>query len=82
MTVEIKDGCRRSYLSTDRNHFQADPSLRWAHMSFCWFCRALAHFEHYFLGITPERTAFICIHGIREVSTGPPQKLMYVLRLI
>ena len=24
---------------------QADLSLRWAHMSFCWFCRAAAHLE-------------------------------------
>ena len=23
---------------------QTDLSLRWAHMSFCWFCRAAAHF--------------------------------------
>ena len=22
---------------------QTDLSLRWAHMPFCWFCRALAH---------------------------------------
>ena len=22
---------------------QADPSLCWAHMSFCWFCHAVAH---------------------------------------
>ena len=22
---------------------QADPSLRWAHMSFCWFCHDAAH---------------------------------------
>ena len=24
ITVRIKDGCRRPYLSTDRNHFRAD----------------------------------------------------------
>ena len=24
---------------------QTDLSLRWAHMPFCWFCRAAAHFQ-------------------------------------
>ena len=24
---------------------QTDPSLRWTHGSFCWFCRAAAHME-------------------------------------
>ena len=24
---------------------RADLSLRWTHMSFCWFCRVLAHFK-------------------------------------
>ena len=26
---------------------QADLSLRWAHMPFCWFCRATAHIVFY-----------------------------------
>ena len=26
---------------------QADLSLRWAHMSFCWFCHAAAHFSNH-----------------------------------
>ena len=28
------------FLHTDT---QADLSLRWAHMPYCWFCRAAAH---------------------------------------
>ena len=27
---------------SDWTDSQADLSLRWAHMSFCWFCHALA----------------------------------------
>ena len=27
---------------------QPDVSLRWAHMSFCWFCRAAAHIMNLF----------------------------------
>ena len=27
---------------------QADLSLRWAHMSFCWFCHEAAHFSNYY----------------------------------
>ena len=26
---------------------QADLSLRWAHISFCWFCRVVAHFHNF-----------------------------------
>ena len=28
---------------------QADLSLRWAHMPFCWFCHEAAHFSRNFL---------------------------------
>ena len=28
---------------------QADLSLRWAHMPFCWFCHEAAHFSKYTL---------------------------------
>ena len=28
---------------------QADLNLRWAHMSFCWFCHAAAHLVHWSL---------------------------------
>ena len=31
--------------SEDYDHAQADLSLCWAHMSFCWFCRVAAHFS-------------------------------------
>ena len=27
---------------------QADLSLRWAHMPYCWFCRDAAHITNYF----------------------------------
>ena len=30
---------------------QADLSLRWPHMSFCWFCHAASHIT---VGITPK----------------------------
>ena len=26
---------------------QADLSFRWAHMSFCWFCCAVAHIQSF-----------------------------------
>ena len=31
-------------LRSDWANVQADLSLRWAHMSFCWFCCAVAHY--------------------------------------
>ena len=30
--------CAQQRLRSDRAHAQADLSLRWAHMPFCWFC--------------------------------------------
>ena len=30
-----------NFLQADREDSDADLSLRWAQMSFCWFCRAL-----------------------------------------
>ena len=33
---------------TGRVHAQADPSLRWVHMSFCGFCRVAGHFFFFF----------------------------------
>ena len=42
----------RSFLHVDSGTAQSDLSLRWAHMSFSLFCRAVAHlprglFHHY-----------------------------------
>ena len=35
-----------SFLQVDsEDSDQADPSLRWAHMPFCWFCHEAAHFD-------------------------------------
>ena len=34
--------CGQQRLWSDWANAQADPSLRWAHRSFCWFCRAAA----------------------------------------
>ena len=36
--------CAQRRLWSDWADAQADLSLRWAHMPFCWFCHALAHF--------------------------------------
>ena len=33
-------------LRSDWADAQADLSLRWAHMSVCWFCYEAAHFDH------------------------------------
>ena len=35
--------CGQQRLWSDWADAQADLSLRWAHMPFCWFCHALAH---------------------------------------
>ena len=32
-------------LGSDYVDAQADPSLRWAHRSFCWFCCVVAHLK-------------------------------------
>ena len=34
---------------------QADLSLCWSHRSYCWFCRALAHF------ISPQKLRHFCL---------------------
>ena len=36
--------CGQRRLLSDWADAKADLRLRWAHMPFCWFCRALAHF--------------------------------------
>ena len=36
--------CRQRRLWSDWTDAQTDLSLRWAYMSFCWFCHAVAHF--------------------------------------
>ena len=40
---------------SDRADVQADLRLRWAHMSFCWFCRALAQM---IFTIAPDKSLF------------------------
>ena len=35
--------CGQRRLWSDRADAQADMSLRWAHISFCWFCHKAAH---------------------------------------
>ena len=39
----ITSSCRQWRLWSDWVDTHADLRLRWAHRSFCWFCRALAH---------------------------------------
>ena len=34
--------CRQQSLRSDWADVQADPSLRWVHMPFCWFCHDMA----------------------------------------
>ena len=36
-------------LWSDWTDAQADLSIRWAHMPFCWFCREAAHISSEFL---------------------------------
>ena len=38
--------CGQRILWSDWVDAKADLSLRWAHRSFCWFCRAAAHFRN------------------------------------
>ena len=35
---------------------QVDLSLRWAHISFCWFCRAAAHYKIQLMDRGPQLT--------------------------
>ena len=41
--------CGQRRLTSDCADAQADPSLRWPHRSFCWFCHAQSQFYLIFL---------------------------------
>ena len=45
--------------SSDWVDIQADLSLRWAHMPFCWFCHEAAHVSKYLLSFFDAM--YICI---------------------
>ena len=54
------------FLHVDREHWsdwvdaQADLSLRWAHMSFCWFCHAPAQMINHIIQILGQ--IFCCLN--------------------
>ena len=51
-------------LSIERTtNAQADLSLRWAHMSSCWFCRAVAHLVNSVF----SRTNLYCSFALTEI---------------
>ena len=47
------------WLWSDWADAQADLSLRWAHMPFCWFCHALADF--FFSYFPMKNTLYMCL---------------------
>ena len=49
---------------------QADPSLRWAHMPFCWFCHEATHFLNY----SPSYFLFYLYGTPDVVFTTKPQR--------
>ena len=54
---------------------QADLILRWVHMSFCWFCRAVAqvHFALHFLSILVV-TLFLISFALCTYQCFPPER--------
>ena len=48
-------------LRSDSADAQADPSLCWAHRSFCWFCHVVAHFALVSTAPGPPVLVFFCL---------------------
>ena len=59
---------------------QADLSLRWAHMPFCWFCHEAAHFPFYIWEQIPKyekKLLILPLHRIIEISSSCTIKLCF-----
>ena len=53
---------RQRRLCSDLGNAQADLSLRWAHMPFCWFCHEAAHLQY-----LDRSVCDICLHRFRNI---------------
>ena len=58
---------QRRLWSARTSDAQADLSLRWAHMSICWFCRAQAHF---IIWSTSWENLFSCLMRATKAQIG------------
>ena len=57
---------------------QADPSLRWAHMSFCWFCHALTHLLYFGLSHLRQQYWFLLFWCVLFPETPRKSYCIYV----
>ena len=57
------------WLWSDWADAQADLSLRWAHRSFCWFCRAVAQFSYLFTDVCVTLVPYR--HDVKRGSSAP-----------
>ena len=62
---------------------QADLSFRWAHRSFCWFCRAGAHISFFvIIALMKQQTwteTLLSMNGNGHLVSSPKMKLSFAL---
>ena len=57
---------------------EADPSLRWAHRSFCWVCRAVTHLIYFGLSYLRQQYWFLLFRCVLFPETPRESDSIYV----
>ena len=71
--------CGQQILWSDWVDAQGDPSLRWAHMSFCWFCHEAALF---ILPVSKNEKGFSCLYKTYNMDGSQTFSSRMILILI